>query len=449
MKKAVAFLLILALIFSLAACVKGDNATETTESSASTTDIETRITENQTNELVSDSVSDLSAVFETENSFLSPTPSVITSVTADFGFRAFKQAVNRQKNALISPVSLLTALAMTANGADGKTLEEMEKAIGIKIETFNKNYSANISDSNGVKFANSMWMKNDKKNLVVKDTFVDCVTKRYGAEVFGKKFDNSTLDEINAWVSKNTDGQINNMLSEIPVNDVIYLINTVLFDADWETPYTADRVIENQTFTAENGITQSVTMLKSTEISCNFFELGKTKGIVKHYTNGYSFAAMLPDSGVSIPQALDSFTALQFIKTVTPMRISPTCATGLYPVYVSLPKFEFKCKFAFSDALSKMGMPTAFSSKDADFSNMGTAYGENIFIGELYHNTCISLTENGTKAGAASSAEMLAKSAKPYMSETLEFNRPFIYVIYKTETGMPLFIGTVRDFSVQ
>ena len=440
MKKAVTLLLMFSLVFCLFSCSGDGNS-----------DFTTKLTEKLAQTVASTTeefVPDVSATQNNEHIGVSGTPTVTAVTAADFGFKMLKNTLNQQTNALISPVSIITALAMTANGAKGKTLDEMENVLGASIDTLNKNFSADSFNADGVNTANSIWFKNANKNdLTLNDTFVNTVQDVYGAEWYGKKFDKSTVRDINRWVSQHTDGMINNMLSDIPPEAVIYLINTVMFDGEWEYPYAKGDVHENQTFTAENGEKQTVTMLKSQTSTWNKFGLGKAEGIVRHYKNGYSFAAILPFEGVSINAALSSFTGSDFVKAVTPIAVDPTCGTGLYPIDVSLPKFEFECKFRLSDTLKSMGMPTAFSLRDADFSGIGTSYVGSIFIGEVYHNTYIKLDELGTKAGAATIVEMAVGSAMPQENEKMEFNRPFIYVIYETDTGTPLFIGTVRDFN--
>jgi len=45
--------------------------------------------------------------------------------SASFSIELFKKSVEKGKNTLISPVSVLLALAMTANGADNGTLKQM------------------------------------------------------------------------------------------------------------------------------------------------------------------------------------------------------------------------------------------------------------------------------------------------------------------------------------
>ena len=64
----------------------------------------------------------------------------------------------------------------------------------------------------------------------------------------------------------------------------------------------------------------------------------------------------------------------------------------------------------------------------------------------MIHKTHIALTEKGTKAGAATIAEMKAGSARIEEVKLLYFDRPFLYAIVENESGMPVFIGAVTDF---
>ena len=54
----------------------------------------------------------------------------------DFGVRLFQESFE-QENTLISPLSVMSALTMTANGADNETLEQMEAVFGLPVEDLN------------------------------------------------------------------------------------------------------------------------------------------------------------------------------------------------------------------------------------------------------------------------------------------------------------------------
>ena len=360
----------------------------------------------------------------------------VADASADFGFELLGYALESDGNALISPVSVMAALAMTADGANGQTLAEMENVLGMTNENLRKNLGSYVHPANSdeqLQFANSLWLRNDGA-LQVNKNFVERTVSAYGADVFSEPFDNTTKNKINYWISEKTDGEIKNMLSEIPSSTVSYIINTVLFEAEWKDPYNENAVRKNQYFTNASGEKKNVTMLASGEYG--LVELGKTKGFIKRYKDcNYAFVGLLPDEGVTVSDALASFTGQDFVDAVnnpTPMK-----------VVVNIPKFDLECKFELNEPLKAMGMPTAFSSA-ADFTNLGVSPLGNIYIGKVYHNTFIRYDEKGTKAGAATVVQFDAESA-PAEIEYLTFDRPFIYAIIDTTNGIPIFIGAVQS----
>lgn len=441
MKKFVAILCIISLVFSLYACNKAAD-TQGTSVIDKVTEGVVKVTEKLTD------ISDKNITLEPlgrendEDSMLGPLgygeSKNISDATADFGFELFRYALENGDNSLVSPVSVMAALSMATDGANGETLAEMERVLGMTNENLRKHYGGYVHPANSseeLRFANSLWLRNDGSFQVNKN-FVERTLEAYGADVFSEPFDAETKDKINYWISENTDGEIENMLDEIPPEAVSYIINTVLFEAEWAEKYNDTSIRENQTFTAANGEKQTVTMMGSEE---NYFvRIGKTKGFIKNYKGGeYAFVGLLPDEGVSVKEAAASFSGEDFLNAVNNAEVKP--------VDVSIPKFSFDCKFLLNDTLKAMGMPTAFNSANADFTNLGTSPMGNIYISRVLHNTFIRFDEAGTKAGAATVVEMMPECAMLDM-EYLTFDRPFIYAIVDTSTGMPIFIGAVENF---
>ena len=88
------------------------------------------------------------------------------SSTADFAIRLFQQTRDGNKNSLISPLSVMLALSMTANGAKGVTLAQMEDLLGgdIPMETLNEylySYIKALPSEKTAKLnsANSIWLR--------------------------------------------------------------------------------------------------------------------------------------------------------------------------------------------------------------------------------------------------------------------------------------------------
>ena len=69
----------------------------------------------------------------------------------------------------------------------------------------------------------------------------------------------------------------------------------------------------------------------------------------------------------------------------------------------------------------------------------------------MLHKTHIQLDEQGTKAAAATAVKMDVSGVMPIDENTkiVELDRAFAYAIVDTETGLPVFMGTVCDPSAK
>ncbi len=157
--------------------------------------------------------------------------------SADFAIRLFQKTRDDSKNSLISPLSVMLALSMTANGAKGETLAQTESLLGgdIPMETLNEylySYINALPSEKTAKLnvANSIWFRDN--GFTAENTFLQKNADYYGAAVYKSAFDVKTLRDINNWVKKNTDGMIEKIIDDLDPDAVMYLINTVLFDAE-------------------------------------------------------------------------------------------------------------------------------------------------------------------------------------------------------------------------
>ncbi len=379
--------------------------------------------------------------------------SAFSDAELSFALELFKNGFDKEKNSLISPLSVLLALAMTANGADGETLEEMEAALGgLGIDELNEYlyaYMHSIRNTESVKLdiANSVWYKAfehefdpaaDGKPLFVPDeAFLEACESIFGAELYSAPFDASTLEAVNNWVKEHTDGMIEKILDDIDPMSVMYLVNTLFFDAKWDTPYYENNVSEGE-FRALSGERQPVEMMHSTE---GTYLAGKNSvGFAKYYErSGYAFVALLPDEGLSLDEFIAGLTAEE-LRTM----LEEPNEQGV--VLASMPKFSFDYSVDLPDALRAMGMNAAFDAGAADFTRMGeTAEGYPLYIGNVIHKTRIEVAEQGTRAGAATLVEMNCGSAfNPEVHEVV-LDRPFVFMIMDMNAMLPLFIGTLTS----
>lgn len=359
----------------------------------------------------------------------------------DFSVKLLQENIS-EENALVSPLSALYALSMTANGADGETLAQMESALGLPLNELNAvlmsyGTSMNKSDSAEVHLANSIWIKDDD-NLIVKQEFLENVKTYYDAEVFKADFNESTCRKINSWVNENTHEMIPEILSEISEEEVLYLINALAFEAEWQDKYNEYQVRERD-FTKEDGTIQQAEMMYRAE--GYYLEDENAVGFVKHYKGGkFAFAALLPNEGVSVEEYIASLNGERVQNLLNNVSEEE--------VITSMPKFKAECSFNLNESLQTLGVTDAFAPALADFSKMGR-YGDNgLYIGSVLQKTFIEVAEQGTKAGAATVVAMAAGATLPEEEKKpkeVHLNRPFVYMIYNTDSQLPLFMGTLMN----
>ncbi len=359
----------------------------------------------------------------------------------DFAIRLFKASVRKGENTLISPLSVLCALSMTANGARGETLTQMETVLGMSIEELNSyihSYVKNLPQGEKYKLslANSIWFTQDSRFAVEQD-FLQINADYYGADIYQAPFDQSILRDINRWVKEKTDGMIPKILEDISEDAIMYLVNALAFDAQWQDTYEEHQVRDGM-FTLEDGTEKKVEFMYGDE--SRYLEDEYATGFIKYYKNAsYAFAALLPNEGITVSEYIDTLTGAQ---------ISALLANPEYvPVNTSIPKFETEYSVGMKDVLSEMGMPDAFDIAAADFSGLGISTAGNIYINKVLHKTFISVGEKGTKAGAVTvvMAGDGAMSMEPQEIKSVYLDRPFVYMLIDCENNVPFFIGTMMD----
>lgn len=362
-----------------------------------------------------------------------------TKAITDFTLQLFQKEISDSKNTLLSPISVMYALAMSANGANANTLTQIENALGMSLTELNSTLSAYQNalpqgDKYKLNLANSIWFK-EVENFNVKKDFLQINADAYDAGLYQAPFNESTLKAVNKWVSEHTDGMIENMLDQLSPDAMMLLINAITFDAEWENVY-SDYQVNNGQFTLIDGTTQDVEMMHSTEYK--YLEDSKATGFIKYYADQkYAFAALLPNTDSNLYDYASSLNSQQLIELLSHAQD--------IKVNTMIPKFELEYSSSLNQTLSSMGMIDAFDPEAADFTRI--AENNELVISQVLHKTFIAVNEQGTKAGAATVVEMEATSAMPEPEEIKEviLNRPFLFMLIDCNTNIPLFIGTVMD----
>lgn len=363
--------------------------------------------------------------------------------TADFSVDLFKKSYTKGKNSLISPTSVYLALGMTANGADGNTLKEFEVLLGkynIKTKDLNLYYNSLAKKltntiSSKIHIANSIWYRQDT-SLNIKKDFLQTNADYYGAAAYQKDFNSKqTVDDINNWVKNNTQNLIDKIIDNINGNTLMYLINTIYFEDQWQEPY-AKKEVKEAPFMLQDGTTKTVEFMHSEETG--YLKDINAQGFIKPYKDGkYSFIALLPNEGVSLDNYVSSLSGESFVNLLK--------NSSNETVSADLPKFKSDYRIELIEPLKQMGLKDCFAEGTADFTKMADSKPGLIYVGDALHKTFITVDTNGTKAGAVTKIEMRYKGLPAEASHKIILNRPFFYAIVDNETKLPLFIGTMTN----
>jgi len=347
--------------------------------------------------------------------------------------------VDYTRNMMVSPLSVSLALSMTLNGANGDTKTAMLKTLGLESLTTDETNQIYLDLITALKkadpkvvlnIANSIWIR---KDFPVLESFTQVNQKYFDASITSLNFDQTALNTINSWVNTKTNGKIPTILDTITPDEVMFLINAIYFNGQWQYQFDPSKTV-NSDFTLSSGQTVSVPMMNLKQ-QFGYSEQTGYKALKMPYGRGkFQMVVLLPDEG-NTPESIGG--------QLDPTKWDALNASLNNPVEIGVwfPKFQYSWDIDLNQLLSSLGMAVAFSKDDADFSKISTEY--QLFITDVKHKTFIKVDEEGTEAAAATSVGI----STTVVLNPLEFhaNRPFLYLITEEDTGAILFIGKVEN----
>jgi len=390
----------------------------------------------------------------TNNSTIIPQNVPLTELSAvdannKFAFDLYNQYKDdpeyKGKNIFYSPYSISTALAMTYEGARGKTADEMQRVFYFQTDAkvrrpaFAKIYTDLNKEDKPYRLstANALWAEKTYNFL---DDYKNTILTYYGGKTTNLDFVNSPEPSrltINNWVEDQTNDKIKDLIPAGAIDSLtrMVLTNAIYFKADWQLPFKKEATYD-QNFTLSDNSKASVKMMHQTDYF-NYAEDSNVQILEMPYKgNDLSMLVLLPKSN-NIQDAEESLSKLDELKNN--LNENPV------KVELSLPKFKFETEYMMADTLKKMGMPTAFDPKVADFSGMdGT---KNLYISAVIHKAFVAVDENGTEAAAATAVIMSKTTGITISDPPKIFNadHPFIFVIQDKNSGEILFMGKVEN----
>ena len=374
-----------------------------------------------------------------------PQPIVVSDTVVEstnvFAFDFLKEMQKEEaksKNFFVSPLSLNMALGMLLNGTDGNSTKEVLKTLraeNFAIHDLNSFYETLIHGLPKVDpkvtnlLANSIWQE---ERFPVESAFVNTLKNSFAAEHFKEDFGKpATVDKLNNWAEKNTNGKIDKILDRINQEQVMFLINALYFKGDWSQKFDKKRTFETDFYGLDK--TSKVDMMVQRDTFA-YASLEKFQFLELPYGNGfYNFGIVLPNEGEQLEEVINSLSTSTWEKLQKEKVVQK--------VDVQLPKIKMAYEIKLNKVLSNMGMPSLFTGS-ADLSKISPPAGK-IAVGFVKQNSFLEIDEEGTEAAAVTTIGIELTSLPNYPQ--IICNKPFVFFIYEKSSGTIQFIGRITQ----
>ncbi|MEU5398863.1 serpin family protein [Streptomyces sp. NPDC005963] len=323
-----------------------------------------------------------------------------------------------------SPTGLWLALAAVASGARGRTADELAALLGVAAApaaTAATDAAAELAATDSLATATHVW-----STVPLHEDF------RAGLPDIGFS---TTIDpaQINAWVREATDGIIERLPVPLDPSIVLALVNALVLQARWATPFNAARTLPRPFRDALGGLHTVPTMHRElrrdeawmfegsyvVELACAPVHGGRPARVrLVLGAEGRSAAEVLPAAWA--PRA----------------GAAPIAADQLV---VALPRFALRTTHDVTGELAALGVHEA-TSATADFSALSP---EPLMISQVVQEAVVEAAELGVRAAAVTAVLMARGAARPpaRTTVTIAFDRPFGIAVMDGSGEVPLFAG--------
>jgi len=395
---------------------------------------------------------------------------VVANAMNALGIELLAKGSPADANALLSPYSIQSALAMTYAGADGKTREEMRRVLHYPTDEseLHRSFGALRSaldeiarstaklaerakewggptDPITVTMANRLF---GQKGYDFREPFLALVKNVYGAPFEPMDFSGNpsgAQKEINAWVEETTAERIQDLIMPdgLDRETRLVLVNAIYLKAPWAYQFSTGTTQPRPFYVKGGKAVEVPTMWRK-----GTYGYAKHKGftVVKlpYIRADLGFLILFPDEVNGLP-ALEA--------RMTPELLAQSARPSSAELILHLPKFKLEPPLMrLGELLQSLGMQLAFDKPrgSANFDRIAPRRpNDYLYISEVFHKTFLDLDEKGTEAAAATAVVMMrplsAAGERPPKPIEVKVDRPFLFAIQHWASRACLFLGRVTD----
>uniref|UniRef100_A0A672U016 Serpin family F member 2 n=1 Tax=Strigops habroptila TaxID=2489341 RepID=A0A672U016_STRHB len=340
------------------------------------------------------------------------------------------QLESNRTNVILSPLSIALALSQLALGAANQTEKHLLEVMHLEsvpcVHHMLGTLRRRLMEST-LSLASRLYLVTPLAEPLVKEKFLEDSEKFYGAKPMTLSgINEDDLTAINKWVKEATHGQIPTFLQQLPENIVMLLLNAIHFHGFWRNKFDPS-FTGPDVFHLDNEFVVPVEMMKAQKYPLSWFTLESQDIQVAKFPfkSNMSFVVIVPNQYTwNTSHVLEKFPYGQLC------RLFPTEV----PTAVKIPKIKLDHHLELNRVLSQMGLQELFTSP-----NLQKITEEPLFVSSIQHESTLELKEDGVEASAATSVAV-SRSVSAF-----SLDRPFVFIIFDNETGIPLFIGSVQN----
>ncbi|MFC9325306.1 serpin family protein [Kitasatospora sp. NPDC057015] len=368
-------------------------------------------------------------------------------------YRALVADGGADRNLVLSPAGLATALAMLLPGARGATADELSRALhtelpagpyAVAVGALDRgSRPAGAADGPVLRQSDTLWAQ---QGYAVDPGYLATLAAAFDTGVRTADFARDPAGSrkaVNALVEKDTGGRIKDLFGEGAVtSDTRLVLTDALFlQAKWRQPFEPARTSQQPFHRLDGTAAPVATMSRNAPL---------------RYAEGSGGIAGQPWQAVELPYAGGNL-AMDLVVPAqggfegfrhgldAPQLDRILGALAERPVDLTLPRFTFETGGSLVGPLRALGVAAAFDA--ADLSGIpGPGEQQRLKVDAVVQKATVAVDEGGTVAAAGSGVGVAAVAAQaPGQSVELHVDRPFLFLIRDTVTGQPLFLGQVTD----
>ncbi|QUQ67969.1 serpin family protein [Kutzneria sp. CA-103260] len=279
--------------------------------------------------------------------------------------------------------------------------------------------------------SNTLWAAEE---LPIRREFANELARWPSGAVKGAPFGDAPEDArklINTDVAETTRGLIPELIppGSIRPTTVAALVNALYLKVAWQHRF-ADSGTTPRPFHAPTGTYKPATMRQTERLG--YAHRDGWQIVTLPAAGAVDAMVLLPDEPLTVAEpALDAGKLRELLGTTSSQRVQLT-----------MPKINVSTRASFKHPLLDLGVRTPFVAGQAGLTRL--CPDPRLYVDDVLHESVLKFDEQGLEGAAATAVTMRMMSmAVPSDPVVVDVDRPFLVVVLHRETGVPYFVARV------